>query len=180
MPDKLLTALDHSADVPVLSVPPAREPDHEAEVMARFLASRPSQCPACRYELGSVRDARCPECGSSLRLVLTAKRSPREAVSARLWLIGLVGPCTAVGVLTLDLARVAINVWVGSRFLGGPGLWTIWNRLLLLAGALMLMYVFVEMRESLARQHPVVAMLLAQSAWALAVGLLAVNQYVFV
>jgi hypothetical protein len=51
---------------------------------------------------------------------------------------------------------------------------------MLLAGALLLMYLFVEMRESMARQHPVVAMLLAQSGWVLAVGLLAVNQYVFV
>jgi hypothetical protein len=118
--------------------------------------------------MGVVRDSRCPECGATLRLSLTARRSTREAVSGRLWLIGLVGPCTAVDVLTLDLARVAINVWVGSQFLGGPGLWTIWNRLLLFAGALMLMYVFLEMRESVARQHPLVAMLLA------------VNQYVFV
>ncbi len=152
----------------------------DAEVLRGFLASRPSDCPACGYELGSARDGTCPECGATLRLILTAKRSAREAVSGRLWLIGLVGPCTAVGVLTLDLARVGINAWINARYLGGPGMWTVWNRLMLLAGALLLMYFFVEMRESMSRQHPVVAMLLAQSAWALAVGLLAVNQYVFV
>lgn len=152
----------------------------ESAVLREFLASRPSICPACGYELSAARDGTCPECGATLRLVLTAKRSTREAVSARLWLIGLVGPCTAVGVLTLDLARVAIGAWVNARYLGGPGLWTVSNRLMLLAGALLLMYLFVEMRESMARQHPVVAMLLAQSGWVLAVGLLAVNQYVFV
>lgn len=154
----------------------------EAEVLREFLAARPSACPACGYELGEVRDGRCPECGAALRLVLTARRSAREAVSGRLWLIGLVGPCTAVGVLTLDLARVVIAWWVALPRGGGPALggWTIWNRVLLLAGAVLLMYFIVEMREAMSRQHPLVAMILAQSAWVLAVGLLAVNQYVFV
>lgn len=152
----------------------------EADVLRGFLASRPSVCPACGYELSAARAGTCPECGAMLRLILTAKRSSREAVSGRLWLIGLVGPCTAVGVLTLDLARVGMSAWVNARYLGGPGMWTVTNRLILLGGALLLMYFFVEMRESMSRQHPVVAMLLAQSGWVLAVGLLAVNQYVFV
>lgn len=152
----------------------------EAESVGDYLEKRPCACPVCRYELPPVRDGRCPECGAALRLVMTARRSPREAVSGRLWLIGLVGPCTAVGVLTLDLARIIITYWVGLARFSGPGGWVLWNRVLLLAGALVLMYFFVEMRESMGRLHPALAMLLAQLAWVLAVGLLAVNQYVFV
>lgn len=149
-------------------------------MLRAYLASRACDCPACGYELTAASEGRCPECGAALRLVLKAKRSAREAASGRLWLIGVVGPCTAVGVLTLDLARVGINAWVNARYLGGPGMWTLSNRLMLLAGALLLMYLVVEMRESLSRQHPLVAMMIAQGAWVLAVGLLAVNQYVFV
>lgn len=158
---------------------PARRAS-DAEALEVFLSARPSQCPACRYDLTEARNLKCPECGATLRLTLTAKRSAREAVSARLWLIGLVGPCTAVGVLTLEIARLAMHSLVNARYLPGSAVWGTWNRLLLLAGALLLMYFFVEMREAMSRLHPGIAMLMAQLAWVLAVGLLAVNQYVFV
>lgn len=152
----------------------------EAEALSTFLAAHPSACPACGYALHRAADGRCPECGATLRVVLTAKRSPRESLNTRLWLIGLVGPCTAVGVLTLDVARVAIDRWVGLVRVGGQGAWMPWYRLLVLVGALLLLYAFIESRQVMGRQHSLVAMLLTQLAWTLAVALLAVNQYVFV
>lgn len=152
----------------------------ESDVLRAFLAARPSMCPACHYELGRIAEPRCPECGAMLRLVLVAKRSAREAMSGRLWLMGLIGPCTALGVLTLELSRVMINYWAGLTTWVGPAAWMLWNRGLLLAGAFLLLYLFIGMRDTMTRQHPGVAMLVAQAAWVLAVVLLGVNQYVFV
>lgn len=150
----------------------------EADVLKQFLAVRLSACPCCRYELTGLEGSRCPECGAALRLVLTAKRSARELLSERLWLIGIVGPCTALGVLTLEAARLVLSHWVGLTPRGGLGTWSFWNRMLLFAGSLLLVYLWGGTRDIMGRQNPVIAMMLAQLAWVLAVGLLAVNQYV--
>lgn len=160
------------------SIPPA--PSSDTAALQSYLAIKPSVCPVCRYELGELRDDHCPECGSALRLILTARRSPRQAVSARLWLIGLVGPSTAVGVLTLEFARIAISRWVGLLQGTSQSWWMLWNRALLLAAGLVLMYAWTEMREHFPRLSPIQAMLLAQSVWLLAVGLLAISQYVLI
>lgn len=155
-------------------VPPARP---EGQVLTDYLSARPTACPECQYLLTAATEARCPECGARLKLVLKVRTTAREAVNARIWLMGLVGPCTALGVLLLEVARLTLGRFMGIPFAQTGNWWNIFDRILLCGGAMLLLVLWVTARDLMARLHPLVLAVLAQSIWTLTVGLMAINEY---
>lgn len=160
-----------------LEPPPTPPAKPEGEVLTDYLSARPTACPECQFLLTAATQARCPECGTRLKLVLKVRTTAREAVNSRVWLIGLVGPCTALGIFLLEVARLSLGRFMGVPLAQTGNWWSIFERGLLCGGALLLLVLWVTTRDFTSRLHPLVNALLAQCVWTLAVGLMAINEY---
>jgi hypothetical protein len=160
-----------------LEPPPPPPAKPEGDVLTDYLSARPTACPECQFLLTAATQARCPECGTRLKLVLKVRTTAREAVNARIWLMGLIGPCTALGVFLLEVARLTLGRFMGVPFAQTGNWWNIVERLLLCGGALLLLTLWVSTKDFTTRLHPLVSAVLAQSIWTLTVGLMAINEY---
>lgn len=81
----------------------------ESKLVVEFLRESGARCATCGYALRGVREARCPECGSGVRLGVDAGERGRVW-----WLWAVLGAGTAsamaAGVLWVALRRIADHV----------------------------------------------------------------------
>jgi hypothetical protein len=95
---------------------PGAQPDPNAAAdpdaaLAVYLAAHDAMCPRCSYNLRGVEAARCPECGTGLRLTLERRRRLGGWGPFLLlvfgWLLIAGGMNTARNLRTLDQTRIA-------------------------------------------------------------------------
>lgn len=97
----------------------------DGALLRAFLASRDIGCPACGYNLCSIKSAKCPECGAALHLTLAT--SARRANP--FWMLGFFPLAAATGmplVLVLGMTYDALmmpNAW--GRGEGTAFLWSL-------------------------------------------------------
>lgn len=84
----------------------------DAELVVEFVKGRNVRCPTCSYNLRDAPSARCPECGSSLRLTL-------YGIERRPW-----GHSVAMWGLGLGLLSSVVLMFVGFVDAGAPALLT--------------------------------------------------------
>src|SRR2546423_14424454 len=83
------------------------------------------RCPRCRYDLGGLRDSRCPECGLPFRIVdlIAAWRVKQDhAIDTRnvdMWLTGLLA---LAALYPTDLSEPVSVVWKAPLL---AALWTL-------------------------------------------------------
>jgi hypothetical protein len=79
------------------------------ELLIRFLSERSPSCPVCKYSLTGLTAARCPECGTKLRLTLEG-----DSLPMREWTFGMVGATASVGIASIFWIMVILTQFMGS------------------------------------------------------------------
>ncbi len=99
--------------------PPAPTPATEGEeasraaALAAFLSTGDRKCPQCSYDLRGLRHGRCPECKSSLRLVIQL-RPPQSWVNMAAWIGGLLSASIPPGLHVILFGRVMFGLSGGT------------------------------------------------------------------
>jgi hypothetical protein len=93
--------LDIISQEPPVPVPGTEDGEaSRAAALAAFLSTRERPCPRCRYNLRGLRNVRCPECESPLRLVLRL-RPPDSWLNTAAWVVALVSVLLPLGLQLL-------------------------------------------------------------------------------
>ena len=86
----------------------------EVDLLPAFLAARDVACPGCGYNLGGLREPRCPECGEAI-VLRVGLVEPRKAAG----IAGLIGLAAGAGMNGLLLGYALIRTTFFHDTLGG-------------------------------------------------------------
>jgi hypothetical protein len=91
----------------------------ETELLLRFLEDRDRDCPRCRYNLRSLTQPVCPECGEELKLTV-GRRKINDAP-----FILTLAPCIFSGICAIILSCTIAFAMSNGRSSPPPWIWAI-------------------------------------------------------
>ncbi len=146
-------------------------PSRDEAMLLTWLERHDECCPVCRYRLQGIESARCPECGTDLRLTVDSSEARQGA-----WLFAMLAPALGMGFTSVVAAILLVAVTLERIQQGSAAIpWqpvVIFSTMLLLALIDLAVLMYLLSHRSNFMKRPVKARWKLASAWFIGVGLM--------